>query len=328
MIYAPNFGLLWYSILINDVSRVANDDLMKNVAEILAAVSSGFKDLSSQIAMSQTTLAPPVAADPSDNPGKSKLSKIFRLYTSRPLPQLDRTNYMHVKMWDSDGYNGLRKGGNRGGENAPKVGTGSSTLSSYMEDKDGNDIPETERVDLHETAWSFWEELLEINRAPSSWGSASRDIKNEFVHILESEYFWIRLCKNHWKAEMVATNHYSQWYKVAYPRKVAEDAKKLADKLAAEKAALEAVGLHINDNSRRDVLKRPRVEEDEEDDVPGPSKRLHVEESRSSPPRSKLTRRTQGKQVHRTFSPVFIKCLYTRQKMLYGISNYMRHRTY
>ena len=162
------------------------------MAEILATVSSGFKDLSSQISMSQTAsnrtetipLAPPAAADtrsdPSDDSGKSKPSKIIRLYTGRPLPQLDRTDYKDVKMWDSDGYSGLRKGGNRGGENVPKVGTGSSALSSYMEDKDGNDIPETERIDLHETARRFWEELLEIDRAPSSWGSACRDVKNEF----------------------------------------------------------------------------------------------------------------------------------------------------
>ena len=113
---------------------------------------------------------------------------------------------------------------------------------------------------------------------------------------------------------MVATNHYSQWYKVAYPRKMAEDAKKLSDKLAAEKAAMEAAGLHINYNSEKGVLKRPRDGEDDEDDVPGPSKRLQVEEPRSpSPPRPRPqpTRKGQKeKQVCRTFSSGYIECLY------------------
>ena len=256
-----------YSILINGVSRVANDDLTKNMTEILATVSSGFKNLSSQIAQSQTASnqtrttasAPPITtaahSNMVDDSGESESSKPIYQYTGLPLPQLDRTNYKDVKMWDSSGYSSLRKGGNRGGEDAPRVGTGSSALLSYMEDKDGNDIPETERDDLRETAQDFWEELLEIGRAPSSWGATSRDIKNQFIHILEDKYHWIWLCKNHWKAKMVATNHHSQWYRVAYPCKVAEDTKKLADKMAAEKAAMEAASLYVNHNSEKGVLK-------------------------------------------------------------------------
>ena len=330
-----------YSTVVHYVSRATYDNFMKDVAQNLAAISSGFETLSSQIPSQNTpnpaeaaASVPHVAAsthlDPSDDPEKSWSSTPICRYTRLPLPQLNREDYKEVKMWYSQEYSGVRKGEKKDDEDTPEASSGSSALSSYMEDATGNHIPEPERIDIRERARVFWEEILHADRAPPVWKAAPKDIKDEFTHILESEFPWIRLCAKHWKAKKIAANHYSQWYHKAYPRKLAEDAQKRAAKAAAERAAREAAGLDTNDNSEERVLKRPRDEGAEDDNVPGPSKHLRVEECRSpSPPRRpKLTRRTgKGKQVHKMFSPDYIKCLYTRQNMLYEFPNYMREKS-
>ena len=303
LLYAYIFELPCYSGLTDNVSRIAYENLTKNLAENMAVVSSGFKDLSSRISTIQTVSTPtetdvpvpPIAtalhSDPFDDLDLSEPSNPIRQYIRRPLPQLDRKDYKDVSMWTADEYS-RRKGGRRGGEDALEEGSGPAALSSYMEDENGNDLPQKEKDSCRARARKFWNELLGSGRAPTCWGDLPQDAEDEFVHILETEFPWIRLCDDHWKAKRIGTNHYSQWYGKALQRKL----KKEAERLAAQKAAMEAAGLDVDHMGGKWALKRPSNETD--DDVPGPSKRVRDElESRSpSPPRPKLTWRSRKRK--------------------------------
>ena len=57
-----------YSYLIDNIPRIAYNNLMEKVAENLAAVSSGFKDLSSQISAPRIVPTPAKTKAPDSDP--------------------------------------------------------------------------------------------------------------------------------------------------------------------------------------------------------------------------------------------------------------------
>ncbi|KAF9782366.1 hypothetical protein BJ322DRAFT_1022784 [Thelephora terrestris] len=268
--------------------KSTHDTVMENIIDNVADIS---KKISARIIASQTTPKVKTLDDPdapmtisiasdssgtSDPPQPSSLST--PKYTRQPLPQLDPATYPLVNHWGNDGYNGNRKGGKRGGEDtleekAPKT----SVLSSFMEDETGREIPEKVRKAARKTAKQFFQEILDSNRAPANWGEAPRDIENELVHILESEFFWLRLCEGHWKAIKVATNSYSQWHRKALLRKAAAEAKKTA---AMRRAEAEVIDVDTDDADETRTSKRPR---DEEEEAAGRQKRHRIDEPQPTP---------------------------------------------
>ncbi|KAF9792045.1 hypothetical protein BJ322DRAFT_1015959 [Thelephora terrestris] len=254
--------------------------VMENIIDNVVDIS---KRISARIQTSQTTpdsITPtdadtPMAIDAPSGPPMTSRSVLK--YTRQPLPQLDRANYTNVNHWENDGYNGSRKGGKRGGEDTPEEKPKTSVLSSFMEDESGREIPEKVRKAVRKTAKQFFQEILDNDRAPANWGEAARDIESELIHILESEYFWLRLCEGHWKANKVATNSYSQWYGKAIRRKAAAEARKIA---AMKQAAADVIDVDADDTDDNRASKRPR---DEEDETAGRPKHPRIEEPRPTP---------------------------------------------
>ena len=275
-LYASILELLRYYYLTDNISRIAYDSLMEKVAENLAVVSSGIKDLSSQVSVPRVISTPTETKAPDsdlfdDSDDSDSAESAPQHYTRRPLRQLNREDYENIEYWEKETYNHRNNGG-RNGEDPPE-GTGSAPLSCYMENENGEEVPLKEQYACRRRSRKFWEGLLRSSRAPNIWRQAPKDVEDELIHILETEFPWTRFCEDHWKAKRVATNHYSQWYWAALPRKLKKDAEKWAEKLAAQIAAMQAAGLDIDE---RWALKRPSDEVD--DDVPGPSKRVRAEE--------------------------------------------------
>ncbi|KAF9641919.1 hypothetical protein BDM02DRAFT_3194264 [Thelephora ganbajun] len=208
------------------------DVIVKNIAENIATISSGFKNLSTQ------------------------------------------DDYPNVKHWFKDDYKDLHKTGKSGAENLEgQKPTKGPILSSYMEDEDGNEIPEWKRKAARSAARGFFNLLFEKSQAPATWGEVSIDISNELMHILETEFPFLHLCKSHWKAKRIATNSYSQWYRKALKRRAAALAKKAA--------GAEVIDVDDDSNNQDGSSKRPQAE----DGDTRHSKRPHVEETQPAPPR-------------------------------------------
>lgn len=274
--------------------------MMANFANTIADVSSGFKQFSTRVLTSQTTpnsaassnfdtpmvIATSSTPPPTSDPTRSSSASAVR-YTRQPLPQLDQVKYPGVKHWDNNGYNGSRKGGKRGGEDSLEGKAKSSVLSSFMEDQNGRPISDKGRKKARKAAKQFFQELLDNGRAPPNWGDAPRDVENELIHILESEYDWVRLCEGHWKANKIATNSYSQWYSKAIKRKAAADAKKV---VARKRAEAEVIDVDSDDSDDSDNIRTSKRPRDEEDKAPEHPKRPRTEGPQLTPrPRPRPT---------------------------------------
>jgi len=109
------------------------------------------------------------------------------IFTHLPLPQLPKANTPMVRYWFEAGYNGARKSGKNGEASLEKKIKG-SILSCYMEDENGDEIPEVKRKQARSAAKGFFNLLLELGRAPPVWGSAGIDVQNEYLHIMESSF--------------------------------------------------------------------------------------------------------------------------------------------
>jgi hypothetical protein len=57
-----------------------------------------------------------------------------------------------------------------------------------------------------------WIELFDREKALPSWGKASLDARSLYHSELEKHWGFLQCCENHWKADVLATANYSQWY--------------------------------------------------------------------------------------------------------------------
>jgi hypothetical protein len=254
------------------------------MAGSVAAMSSGFKNLSNQMAETLTaakvekiepsvplTLVP-IPPSASNTPGP--LLSTLMVATIILPTQLDRSGFPKIKHWFEDSYQESRKGGKRGGEGNSEEKPKGSVLSSYMEDLEGNEIPESSRRAVRRMARSFFIRLLQDGAAPDTWGNAPLDAQNQLIFTLETQFPFLRYCENHWKSTMVATNSYSQWYKAANGRWANIENKRKTE-------------VNVIDVDTGESSKRPQTEGNDT----RPSKRPRLEEVQHSPsPRSRPLR--------------------------------------
>ena len=146
-----------------------------------------------------------------------------------------------------------------------------------MEDEDGNQMPEATKSAVRASARGYFEGMLASGTAPTTWGSVPLRAKNELTNILENQFPFLRLCDNHWKANMVATNSYSQWHPTASERAAAAKAKEAVKRRAAEANIIDL------DTSEDDNKKTSKGPVDEKETVSRPSKRPRIEDPQPSP---------------------------------------------
>jgi hypothetical protein len=198
----------------------------QNMGRHIEIIAEGIKDLPANVAASVTS----IQTTPSSS---SKQSSSISEPTVELLPQLDHRKFPKVTHWDKRGYLEKRKqgtgkakeeeddlspnpntdlGGPEASASGLKLDVKTSTISAYMEDEDGKEIPEDERTAARTKARSFWIMLWNEKKAPPSFRSAEIGIKDRFILLMEKSYPWLRLCSNHWKATQIWSNHYSPWY--------------------------------------------------------------------------------------------------------------------
>lgn len=222
------------------------------------------------------------------HPGVPSTSNTFgspsstAIFTQLPLPQLRREDTPNVHHWFEQSYSVTRKRGKNGEANPEETKFAGSILSCYLEDENGDEIPKAKRNEARSVAKGFFNYLLREGKAPPAWGKAGIDIQNEYLHLMEGRFPFLRLCDNHWKAMRIATNSYSQWYgKTTIGRPVAW----------VNKAATgEIIDVDADDGMDK-PSKRPRAKDD---DVRR-SKRPCAEATESTPPPrpTKITRQRQ-----------------------------------
>jgi len=200
-------------------------------------------------------------------------------------PQHDRKDFLKVKHWDQGLYNKLRK--TKKGEK--DVDDESATTSCYMEDENGDSIPESTRSAARAKARGFWTELFKTNKDYLLYSKLDNETRDKYIALMENAYPWLRYCENNWKAGMIWQNHYKDWYSSAKKNAGEKAAKEKAakEKVERENMATEGDVIDIDDDTNDDQdgqeppAKRPRV--DGETSAP---KRRRVEEDEPTPPSS------------------------------------------
>jgi hypothetical protein len=143
------------------------------------------------------------------------------------LPPLSQADYPLVKFWERKVWKSVAvtrkdtsevesKGSSRGGTRSSK---GENVMMLYIEDTNGLPIDGSLASGMRDFARCIWRSLYERGIAPETWGKATKEVREEFCREMESEFFVLRLCDNHWKANALATTVYSQWYRT-YDKKV------------------------------------------------------------------------------------------------------------
>ena len=229
----------------------------------LAAITTGFAELPANIARS---LADVMASSPTTT-GSAPSNPNSRVVL---LPQLDRKKFKNITHWTPELYNSIRRNKAKkedegeSGEDEPMPGTSStssgsskekvSKLSIYMEDENGNPIPETQRNAARHKAKLFWNELLKKGKAPLSGGKVDLHIRDKFVLLMEESFPWLCYCENHWKADRVWINHYPNWYKGAVDTRDARVKSEV--KARANVHAGEAINVDSDDNGIQGVREK------------------------------------------------------------------------
>ena len=220
----------------------------------LAVIANGIINLPSNIAKTLENIK--------TSPSVSSESPFVEVKTQiTPLPQLNQTMFPKVEHWGSAAYRTLRKKSKQkeeGGEGSESDKIPGGVYSCYMEDENGNPIPDTERDAARTRARTFWWKLHHRGLAPPKSGEIDADIAGEYVAFMEEGYPWLRYCNNHWKSMQIWRNHYSSWH--------TDRKKELAAKAAAEAAAAATEGdiidIDANENDVQGIAKkRPQVEE-------------------------------------------------------------------
>ena len=266
--------------------------MVKCIGENIATLSSGFKNVSSQVDTLLTTSESKPLITPADQAIDSGSSDVpvgslggpkNIIFEKAPPPPLKRADYPDVRFWFPDDYHNLRKSGKANEGESLEDGSKSSVLSRYMEDERGEMVPEATKKAARAHAKGTFLQLPPAKRAPAKWGDAPQDVSNELIHSLETAFPWLRFCKDHWKAKQVATNSYSQWLPGALDR--------LRTKTRTGPLSLdEIIDVDAVEPRRKRPLKRRVVD----NDGAGPSKRPHLEEASSdAQPDERSTNRRQ-----------------------------------
>jgi len=137
------------------------------------------------------------------------------------LPVYSRSDFPDIKYWtreEWDKFEAMKKN-----STDPTIKTRShgktrcandkNVNSTYLKLSDGTPIGGKKAMDVQAYARSIWVDLYTRGIAPKKWSKASRTVHKEYAREMETRWPILQYCENHYKAHLLTTKHYSQWYK-------------------------------------------------------------------------------------------------------------------
>ncbi|KAK7461812.1 hypothetical protein VKT23_008243 [Stygiomarasmius scandens] len=139
---------------------------------------------------------------------------------------LDRSDCPKVKFWKRNEYttylttkkktldtNQTDRGPTVRG--SVRASMGINCQQQYIETRDGVTVDGFQARDIRTFAHGLFRQYLDHGKAPLTWGSAGNDVKLHFYCAMVTQFEEMGLCKNYWKADLLAIQIYSSWYKSA-----------------------------------------------------------------------------------------------------------------
>ena len=144
---------------------------------------------------------------------------------SSDVTRLFQEDFPNVTYWTSkswkeftdakkDSSQGASRVANRGGAAAA---AGVNVAMRYVQFEDGETIDGNHATQIRRYARGLWQKYLDVGMAPKKWGSANSDIDRLYNTQMEAQFPELRLCDNHWKTTLIATQNYPTWRSNAQP---------------------------------------------------------------------------------------------------------------
>ncbi|KAJ7327597.1 hypothetical protein DFH08DRAFT_940853 [Mycena albidolilacea] len=101
--------------------------------------------------------------------------------------------------------------GKRGGSRAAKD---INVMHQYLEKSDGSVVSGREASAIRKTQTTIWHQIKKISpgELPETWGEAPLVVVNYHRAEMYAAYPLLRLCRDHWKVNLLATTAYSSWH--------------------------------------------------------------------------------------------------------------------
>jgi len=93
-----------------------------------------------------------------------------------------------------------------------RASQGINVAMRYDEEQHGNVVDGFSAAMMRSLAQAIWVELGVSGAAPLTWGQADAETRKGYYRAMAAGFFELRLCDSNWKAEQIATEHYSGWF--------------------------------------------------------------------------------------------------------------------
>lgn len=171
----------------------------------------------------------PRSPEPASNPRSWGL-------VATDFPQVKYWNKQAWKLYESECKNSTDLQTASGKRGATRSAQGINVMMLYIENSDGTLVSGVVAAQIREHARSIWRGFHSaLKSVPERWGDASMDMRAEFFFDMESQFYPLRLCDNHWKAQAIATAIYPNWYKTFIKKRVTVKAEADLDEEPAAK---------------------------------------------------------------------------------------------
>lgn len=194
-----------------------------------------------------------------------------------------REEHPLVMLWDTNDYSEVCRERGEFPEDAPaergpgRSAKGENVMFWFLQYADGTIVSGCDVTSMRRASKEIWTTMLEkYNTLAPNWTALTPAQQHEFYLDIEAKYTFLRLCKDHYKAQKIGVFDYTQWYKNR--QKALEKAREKASK-------------------KRCHSKTEPSEEDTKQDTPDTRKRLRRIPSTSLPRRVSLRLRKSRSQI-------------------------------
>ena len=119
------------------------------------------------------------------------------------VPQQE--NFCNIKHWGPELYHAIRH------QRGDIPAEGDRTSYQFMEDTSGNVVPAYTRRQVSRDVKYFFQKMHTPTRLLAPLRRLDWDIHSDFHTYIEEKYPWLRLCDNHWKADLLWTINWTGW---------------------------------------------------------------------------------------------------------------------
>jgi len=101
-----------------------------------------------------------------------------------------------------------------------RMKNGENVKMKYVRNVDGEEVSAARAADIRKGMYEIWQYLQGKGKLPDTWGQADIETAAFYRNRMRDNFPELGLCEANWKADKVATDNYSHWYRRHILKKV------------------------------------------------------------------------------------------------------------